>query len=72
VAAAAAPQWRKPSGPGKPVFLAETGVAPGAQAAHQIESPFTGLDRYRLTGLVWFDINRLERWRLEGRVMTLS
>jgi mannan endo-1,4-beta-mannosidase len=51
----------------KPVFIAETGVAPGAQAAHQIARLFDNLSRYRLAGLVWFDINRLERWRLEGR-----
>lgn len=51
----------------KPVFIAETGVAPGPQAAQQITALFDGLSHYHLTGLVWFDINRLERWRLEGR-----
>jgi glycosyl hydrolase family 26 len=53
--------------PSKPVFIAETGVAPSAGAAHQITALFNGLKHYHLTGLVWFDINRLEQWRLQGR-----
>jgi Glycosyl hydrolase family 26 len=53
--------------PSKPVFIAETGVAPSAGAARQIAALFNGLNRYHLTGLIWFDVNRLEPWRLEGR-----
>lgn len=53
--------------PSKPVFIAETGVAPNAGAAHQIAGLFNGLNRYHITGLIWFDVNRLEPWRLEGR-----
>ena len=53
--------------PRKPVFIAETGVAPSARAAHQIAALFNGLKQHHLTGLIWFDVNRLAPWRLEGR-----
>jgi glycosyl hydrolase family 26 len=51
----------------KPVFIAETAVAPSAGQASQVAGLFQGLSRYKLIGFVWFDINRLRAWRLEGR-----
>jgi hypothetical protein len=51
----------------KPIFIAETGVAPSAGAPSQIIGLFNGVIRYHLSGFVYFDMNGLERWRLEGR-----
>jgi mannan endo-1,4-beta-mannosidase len=51
----------------KPIFIAETGVAPSPGAPNQIIALFNGVIRYHLSGFVWFDVNRLEQWRLEGR-----
>jgi beta-mannanase len=51
----------------KPIFIAETGVAPSPGAPDQIIALFNGVIRYHLSGFVWFDVNRLEQWRLEGR-----
>jgi mannan endo-1,4-beta-mannosidase len=41
--------------PHKRIYIAETGVAPGPDAARQIANLFAGLAGYRLSGLVWFD-----------------
>lgn len=51
----------------KPIFIAETAVAPSPGQASQVAGLFQGLSQYKLIGLVWFDINRLKAWRLEGR-----
>ena len=51
----------------KPVFIAETGVAPSPGTGSQIAALFHGLSQYNLLGFVWFDINRLKAWKLEGR-----
>jgi Glycosyl hydrolase family 26 len=51
----------------KPIYIAETGVAPNRGQARQIIGLFSGVQRYHLRGFVWFDINRLEAWRLQGR-----
>jgi hypothetical protein len=51
----------------KPIYIAETSVAPSADQAWQITRLFRGVRRFRLRGFVWFDINHLEAWRLEGR-----
>jgi mannan endo-1,4-beta-mannosidase len=51
----------------RPVFIAETAVAPGPGQAHQIKGLFQGMLQDKLMGLVWFDVNRLKAWRLEGR-----
>jgi mannan endo-1,4-beta-mannosidase len=50
----------------KPVFIAETGVAPSPGQAKQISALFDAENHYHLAGLVWFNINRLEPWRLQG------
>jgi mannan endo-1,4-beta-mannosidase len=56
----------------KPVFIAETGVQPGTQQPSQILGLFAAVRRYHLTGLIWFDINRREDWRLEGHPRGLA
>lgn len=56
----------------KPVFIAETAVAPGPQQEAQIAGLFAAIRKYRLAGLVWFDINRKEPWRLEGHPAAIA
>jgi beta-mannanase len=52
---------------GKPIYIAETSVAPSADQARQIIGLFNGVLRFHLSGFVWFNIDHLEAWRLEGR-----
>jgi mannan endo-1,4-beta-mannosidase len=56
----------------KPVYLAETGVAGGQDQSWQIADLFAALRKHHLTGLVWFDLNGREPWRLEGRPAGLA
>lgn len=56
----------------KPVYFAETGVAGGADQSWQIAGLFAAMKRYDLAGLVWFDLNRKQPWRLEGRPAGLA
>lgn len=51
----------------KPIYIAETSVAPSRTQAAQIIGLFKGVQRFHLEGFVWFDVNRLATWRLEGR-----
>jgi hypothetical protein len=51
----------------RPAFIAETAVAPGPGQARQIRGLFQGMRHDHLMGLVWFDVNRLKAWKLEGR-----
>jgi glycosyl hydrolase family 26 len=51
----------------KPVYIAETAVARGPGQARQVVGIFHGIRRYHIAGFVWFDINRLEKWRIEHR-----
>ncbi len=55
----------------KPIFIAETSVAPSSGAPSQIIGLFNGVIQYHLSGFVWFDVNRLEQWRLEGRTAAI-
>ena len=50
----------------KPLYIAETGVQPGADQPSQISGLFAAVRKYHLTGLIWFDIDRKEKWKLEG------
>jgi hypothetical protein len=56
----------------RPVYLAETGVAGGPDESWQIAGLFAALKTYHLNGLVWFDLNRKQPWRLEGRPAALA
>jgi hypothetical protein len=50
--------------PSKPVYLAETGVRPGAALASQMAALFSGIEANHLMGLVWFDANAKNDYRL--------
>ena len=50
-----------------PIYLAETGVADSAGQARQIAGLFAGIWRWRLAGLVWFDLDRRNSWSLGGK-----
>jgi mannan endo-1,4-beta-mannosidase len=56
----------------KPVFIAETGVAGGLAQSWQIHNLFASLNHYHLAGLVWFDVNGRQPWRLQGRPAALA
>jgi mannan endo-1,4-beta-mannosidase len=51
----------------KPIYLAETGVGDNAREVSQIGDLFTGIWRWHLAGLVWFDLNRKNSWSLDGK-----
>lgn len=44
--------------PGKPVLISETGAAPQAGKARAVGDLVAGVNRYHLTGFVWFDIDQ--------------
>jgi len=52
---------------GKPIYLAETGVGDGSHEVRQMADLFAGVLRWRLIGLIWFDLNRKNSWSLEGK-----
>lgn len=52
---------------GEPIFIAETSVAPSADQARQVVGLFNGVVHYHLSGFIWFNIDHLEDWQLEGR-----
>lgn len=51
----------------KPIFIAETGVAPGLTAPEKITQLFAGMRQYRLQGVIWFEQSAKKPWPLEGR-----
>jgi len=51
----------------KPIYIAETAVAPSSDQASQIIGLFNGVQQFHLSGFVWFNIDHLEAWHLEGR-----
>ncbi len=51
----------------KPVYLAETGVAPNPHEIRQMDDLFAGIKRYHIDGLIWFDQNAKQKWKLQGR-----
>jgi glycosyl hydrolase family 26 len=51
----------------KPIYIAETAVAPSSDQASQIIGLFNGVQQYHLSGFVWFNIDHLDAWHLEGR-----
>jgi mannan endo-1,4-beta-mannosidase len=58
--------------PGDPVLIAETAVAKNPVGVTQINSLFAGVHHHRLLGFVWFDQDRRETWKLEGRVKAVA
>jgi len=51
----------------KPIYIAETAVAPSSDQASQIIGLFNGVQQFHLSGFVWFNIDHLAAWHLEGR-----
>jgi hypothetical protein len=49
-----------------PILIAETAAAPGAGQAGKIADLFAGVRSYGLLGLVWFDANGSQDWRLRS------
>jgi mannan endo-1,4-beta-mannosidase len=56
----------------RPVYLAETGVAPNVHEIRQIDNLFAGLRGYNLRGLIWFDQNAKQKWELQGRKAAIA
>ena len=50
--------------PGKPVYIAETGVVKGPALGSQMADLFTGVKAYHLLGFVWFDAVAKHDYRL--------
>ena len=51
----------------KPIFIAETGVAPTSLQGQQITDLFAGMKHYNLNGLIWFENVAKHHWPLENR-----
>jgi hypothetical protein len=51
---------------GDPILIAETGASPATDQAAKIADLFAGIRLYGLLGFVWFDVNRVEDWRLSS------
>jgi|ERR1022692_4649383 hypothetical protein len=56
----------------KPTLVTETGVPPRVGQATQIADLFAGAKMRHLFGVVWFDINAKQHWRLEGRPVAVT
>jgi hypothetical protein len=56
----------------KPILIAETAIGPGPGRAARIAALFAGVRRRHLVGVVWFDINRLQQWRIDGDPAALA
>jgi hypothetical protein len=56
----------------KPIYIAETAVAPSSDQASQIIGLFNGVQQYHLSGFVWFNIDHLEAWHLQGRTTAVQ
>jgi Glycosyl hydrolase family 26 len=50
----------------KPVFIAETAVAPGPTQVQQIKDLFNGAIERHLRALIWFDVNKKKPWQLNA------
>ncbi len=53
----------------KLIYVAETGVAPGRFDVKQIADLFAGLRKYKLHGVIWFEVDVAQKndWRLGNR-----
>jgi Glycosyl hydrolase family 26 len=52
--------------PHKLLYLAETAVSPTSAEPHQIKELFEGINRNHLAGLIWFNENKKQDWRLRA------
>jgi len=51
----------------KPLYLAETGVAPNPHEIRQMDDLFAGIKRNHIRGLIWFDQPAKQKWEFQGR-----
>jgi len=56
----------------KPIFIAETAVAPGPEWKTNVFSLFAGERKDHLFGVVWFDSNAQARWRIDNNRAELA
>lgn len=56
----------------KPTLVTETGVPSRRGQAAQISDLFAGARKSGLFGVVWFDIDAKQHWRLEGRPVAIT
>jgi hypothetical protein len=57
----------------RPILIAETGVGPWPDRPKMIRNFFAGLSRHpQLLGFTYFDLNKLENWRLEGHQRAIA
>jgi mannan endo-1,4-beta-mannosidase len=49
-----------------PILISETAAAPAAGKPAKIANLFAGVRAYGLLGLVWFDVDKNQDWRLAG------
>lgn len=56
----------------KPILIAEAAVAPGPLQGQQIREVFDGIRRDHLLGLIWFNINAKEPWRIDNNAAALA
>lgn len=56
----------------KPTLVTETGVPARPGQAAQISDLFAGAKKGGLFGVVWFDIDAKQHWRLEGRPVAVT
>ncbi len=62
---------------GRPILLSEAGIGQQAGQARTLPELFAGIHRYRLLGLVWFDVSQSgsiysQDWRLEGHPFAMA
>lgn len=48
----------------KPMLIAETGAPPGSNRIRQVRALISGVKRYELLGLVWFDLPGLQNYNI--------
>jgi len=56
----------------KPVYLAETGVAPNIHEIRQMDDLFAGINHHHIAGLIWFDQNAKQKWAFQGRTARVA
>jgi hypothetical protein len=56
----------------KPILITETAVQPGKTQPQQIAELFKGARERHLFGLIWFDVNKKEPWKLGGNPASLA
>lgn len=58
--------------PGKPILIAETAVQSGPDCIKQLNELFARAKAWHIHGLIWFNENRKEDWKLDGRPAVIA